>query len=231
MEESRLKGHCAHCKFKSFLFTKLNREELVYLNETREELSYQSGEFIIRQGQMINEFLYLQKGLIKLVHCIDGERDRIMSISRPMNFVSLISTFSSEQYPYSVIALEPSVVCSIELSRMKKIIKNNGAFALHLLSQISKSSDYILKSAYDIDNRHLRGRIAHILLSFSQDIYQGNKFLLPISRKEIGELINMSTENVIRILSEFRKDGIIDINGKEITIKNEDLLSKLNLHG
>jgi len=101
---------------------------------------------------------------------------------------------------------------------------------LTLLNQISKSSDFVLKATFDIDNRHLRGRIAHILISFAKDIYHSNEFILPISRKEIGELINMTTENVIRILSEFRKDGLIEINGKQIKIINAEMLTKISLH-
>ena len=48
--------------------------------------------------------------------------------------------------------------------------------------------------------------------------YNSNIFELPVSRKEIGEFIDMTTENVIRTLSEFRKDNIIKINGKIIEI-------------
>jgi CRP/FNR family transcriptional regulator len=55
--------------------------------------------------------------------------------------------------------------------------------------------------------------------------------MLPISRKEIGELINMTTENVIRILSEFRKDGLVRIDGKNIEILNKELLEKLSKSG
>lgn len=59
-------------------------------------------------------------------------------------------------------------------------------------------------------------------------IYIGHKFNLPISRREIAELINMTTENVIRILSEFRKDKIINIDGKGIEIINLPLLEKIS---
>ena len=61
--------------------------------------------------------------------------------------------------------------------------------------------------------------------------FTGDHFDLPVSRKEIGELIGMTTENVIRIFSEFRQDGIISINGKSITILNKKNLHTLEKNG
>ena len=114
---------------------------------------------------------------------------------------------------------------------MKEVIRRNGGFALELLEHISRSSNLVIQSTYDIDDKHLRGRIAYILLWFSNKIYHKDTFNLPISRKEIGELINMTTENVIRILSEFRKDKIVRIDGKLIEILNKDLLERLSKSG
>ncbi|HKK62111.1 MAG TPA: helix-turn-helix domain-containing protein, partial [Bacteroidales bacterium] len=79
----------------------------------------------------------------------------------------------------------------------------------------------------NINTRQLRGRIAFILLFFAEEVYQSETFELPVSRKEIGELIDMSTENVIRALSEFRKDEIIAIEGKTIDILDKPRLKKI----
>ncbi len=209
----------------------MNDEDLNFINNYRKEIIFEKGELIIEEGETIEEFLYLKKGLVKLVKRGDSLRDRIISIARPLDFVSLISTFSYKKYQYSITALEQSIVCSIELASMKEVIRRNGGFALELLEHISRSSNLVIQSTYDIDDKHLRGRIAYILLWFSNKIYHKDTFNLPISRKEIGELINMTTENVIRILSEFRKDKIVRIDGKLIEILNKDLLERLSKSG
>lgn len=226
-----LTSSCRHCTLKSLLFTKMTDDELEYLNKFRQEIVFAKGELIIQEGAPIVEFLYLKKGLIKLVKKGENQRERIISIARPMDFVSLLSTFSDKVYQFSITALEESVVCTIDLDSMKTVIRKNGGFALELLEHVTRSSNFVIQSTYDIDDKHLRGRIAYILLWFSNKIYHTNSFGLPISRKEIGELINMTTENVIRILSEFRKDGIIRIDGKIIEILNKELLEKLSKSG
>lgn len=89
----------------------------------------------------------------------------------------------------------------------------------------------LLNTKLDIDNRQLRGRIAFILDLFSKEVYESTKFNLPISRKEIGELIDMRVENVVRILSEFRKDKIIFIEGTTIEILQPEKLEWIKNHG
>jgi len=222
---------CSTCTLKSLLFTKMTEEELEYVSKYRREIIYAKGDLIIGEGSPIEEFLYLKKGLVKLVKQGENQRERIISIARPLDFVSLISTFSDEIYHFSITALEESIVCAINLNSMKDVIRNNGGFALELIGHITRSSNFVIQSTYDIDDKHLRGRIAYILLWFSNKIYHSNLFVLPISRKEIGELINMTTENVIRILSEFKKDSLIRIEGKTIEIKNKELLEKLSRSG
>ncbi|MCF8367518.1 MAG: Crp/Fnr family transcriptional regulator [Bacteroidales bacterium] len=224
-------GSCKSCTLKSLLFTKMTDKELEYLNGFRKEILFEKGESIIKEGTPINEFLYLKKGLVKLYKFGASQRERIISIARPRDFVSLISTFSSTKYQYSITALEESLVCSLQLESMKTVIRNNGGFALELIQHISRSSNNVIQSTFEIDDKHLRGRIAYILLWFSKKIYHNNIFTLPISRKEMGELINMTTENVIRILSEFRKDGLIKIDGKVIGVLNQDLLEKISKSG
>jgi len=209
----------------------MSDEELQYVNGFRQEIEFEKGELIIKANDPVKEFLYLKKGLVKLIKTDANEKERIISIARPLDFVSLLSTFSDTNYSYSITALEKSVVCSIGLESMKDVIRKNGAFALELMQQISKSTNFVLQATYDIDNKQLRGRIAYILLWFAKKIYHKNSFDLPISRREIGELINMTTENVIRILSEFRKDGIIKINGKNIAIENIEILEKISKSG
>ena len=70
-----------------------------------------------------------------------------------------------------------------------------------------------------------------ILNSDYKNIYEKPSFTLPLNRSKIADLLNSSSGLVCRILSEFHKDGIIDINGKEITITNLDLLIQIRQNG
>jgi CRP/FNR family transcriptional regulator len=56
-------------------------------------------------------------------------------------------------------------------------------------------------------------------------------FDLPVSRKEIADYIGMSTANVIRTLSDFKKDGIIKVFGKTIEIVDINKLDIISKRG
>jgi CRP/FNR family transcriptional regulator len=213
------------------VFESLDNDEIKSVCSVKKEHAYNSGDIIIAEGQDINEFIYLKSGLVKIFRTINNEKQQILNIATPMEFVSLLSVFSENKYKFSISAIEDTTVCMIDLTVVKNLVLSNGRFALGLMEKMSKNTDKIILQNLSLNMRQLRGRIAYILLLFANEIYHSESFDLPVSRKEIAQLIDMTTENVIRILSEFRKDGIIRINGKNIEIINKKLLEQIGAHG
>ncbi len=209
---------CKQCILRPLFFNNVEDEELKNVCSSKHEESFLKGETICEEGEEIKEFMYLKSGLVKIFKKVEENRDQIIKIARPFDFVSMLSVFSDTNYKYSVTALEDSTVCYIRLSVIKNFVNSNGKFALNLLKNMSKNSDDLIDTSLNISKRNLHGRIAYVLIYFSEYIYKSTTFELPVSRKEIGEFIEMTTENVIRTLSEFRKDNIIKINGKIIEI-------------
>lgn len=107
----------------------------------------------------------------------------------------------------------------MDIAVIKQLIRQNGDFALNFMEKISKVSNDVINTPLKINTKQLKGRIAYIPMFFAEHIYSKDEFELPVSRKEIAQLIDMNTENVIRIFPKFRKDGLIDIEGK----KNRDM--------
>jgi len=213
------------------IFENLNTDQLKRVNQYRNERIYSKGEIVCNQGDAIDSFLYLKTGLIKIYRESDDGKPQIISIAKPLDFIGLLGIFSRDTYPFSISCIDESVICFVDLKIVKELIKEDGQFSLVFLEKMSQISESIWQSRLDLSRKNLRGRIAYILLDFSENIYKNAEFDLPISRKELAELIDMTTENVIRILSEFRKDGIISITGKTIAIKNQELLEQISLHG
>ena len=231
MEILGLKSSCKNCPYKTLVFDALDDKQLDFIDNSRKEILYKKGEVIAEEGNLIEEFLYLKTGLLKVYRKGRGNKDQIIRIAGASDFVSLLSMFSNEKYKYSLSALEDTVVCIVDAEKIKSLVRTNGKFALDVIGRMSYTYDEIIDSTYRIRQKHLRGRIAHILLYFSNTVYQNDRFDLPLSRREIAELINMTTENVIRILSEFRKDKIIQIEKKTIIIIDKERLEKINKTG
>lgn len=231
MNQGSLKCSCVQCQLKSLFFSHVTAEELTDICEIKEERNYSKGEYITKEGDSINEFIYLKEGLVKLSKTTFEGKDQIISFSKPFDFVSLLSIFSSDIYKYSVSAVEDSAVCVLDLRVVKNHARKNAMFAMDLMKRVSEATDKIVLENLEIKRKHLKGRVAHVLLYFSNYIYERDEFELPISRREIAEYIGMTTENVIRTLSEFRKDKIIKIFGKDILIADKKRLEGISEFG
>lgn len=216
--------NCKECALRPLFFNHTTKEQYSNLCNSKTEKQYRSGEIIINEGEEIKDFLYLKDGLVKLFRKGKDNNDQIITFACPFDFVSLLSIFSDTKFRYSVSALHDSTVCMLDIEMVRSLCRKNGEVAMEIMEKMSNISDEIINQFLNIRQKHLRGRIAFVLLYFSEKIFKSNSFDLPVSRREIAEYIGMTTENVIRILSEFRKDSIIGISGKSINIKDEKRL-------
>jgi len=213
------------------VFSYLDDASIDELCDNKEEQSFRKGEVINHEGEKIVNFKYLKSGLVKLYRRTSTGEEQVITITRPFEFVSNMSIFSEERYQYSVSALEDSVVCLIRLDFIKELFLRNGGFAMGLLSKISMINDKIISQTLDIRQKNLIGRVAFVLLYFTNDIYNSRVFDLPVSRKEIADYIGMSTANVIRTLSDFKKEGIIRVFGKTIEVVELNKLEIISKRG
>jgi CRP-like cAMP-binding protein len=223
--------NCEKCDFREVVFSTLDDQSILDLCQFKEERSYHKGEVINHEGERITDFKYLKTGLVKLYRRTLNGEEQIITITRPFEFVSNLSIFSEDKYKYSVSSLEDSVVCSVKLDFIKSLFKKNGSFAMSLLTKISVINDKIISQTLDLRQKNLAGRVAFVLLYFTRDIYNSRVFDLPVSRKEIADYIGMSSANVIRTMSDFKKDGIIKIFGKTIEVVNIEKLDIISKRG
>ena len=218
---------CDTCPNKSYILDDLSYDELNLVIKNKKDRKFKRGECIMKEGEKIEGFVYLTSGLAK-IHKIEFEKsEQIIGISKPFDFIGFLCNFTGGYSKYSYTAIEDATACFIPIKIIKDLIITNGNFSLNLLKNLSKTAEEIIENRFRLNSKHLRGRIAYILLFFANEIYKNDTYNLPISRKEIAELINMTTENVIRIMSEFRQDKIISIDGKTIRILNKEFLEKI----
>lgn len=208
---------CKSCVYRNLLFGDISDFEYNLVNNARTESLYKQGEIISREGEAVSSFIYLRKGLVKLYKTDHQGKDHILSINKPGDFINLLNVFSGLGYRYSIEALEETLVCNIDLNVLLHLIKTNASFSLRVLNKMSQIADKIIDSRFEQSQMQVKGRIAHLLLYFAEKVYGSDEFQLPVTRREIGELLSITTENTIRTFSEFKKEGLFIMEGKTIT--------------
>jgi CRP-like cAMP-binding protein len=108
-------------------------------------------------------------------------------------------------------------------------VKHNGNFALELLQiackELGEANDYIT----DIAQKTVRERLAEVLIHLRKDFdLDGEKYLqITLTREELANMVGTATESVIRLLSEFKQDGLIELHGRRIKMIDEKSLYKI----
>ena len=187
-------------------------------------------ENICKQGSQVSHAIYLVTGTAKLF--IEGLNNHniILHILKPNSYIGLLSFFETPVYHYSVKPLEDAVVCMIDLKFIKQLYIQNHNFSLSLNKAFGKSVESIMQKIVNLNQKNIRGRVADSLLYLS-DLYGGSKFNMMLTRKELGELSAISEENTVRLLTEFKNEGIISVNGKNIGIEDKSLLKRISEFG
>ena len=226
-----IKCDCEQCELRTAFFESFSQDDLGVFCNMKADTAYNRGDIIFNEGDEVKKFSYLKSGLVKLYKTDSSGKDQILTIAGPFDFVSLLGVFSESHHTYSVAVLEDSVLCHIDITYMKSIALNNGLYTLNLMEKLSAITNKIITESMEIRKRNTHGKVAFILMKFSKMIYCGPVFKLPISRREIAEYLGITTENVIRTMSEFRKEKLIRINGKEIEIVNQKALEQISSFG
>ena len=219
--------NCKSCSLQCDIYS-----TLVSIGSSIDELNPMHAQFnkhdlICKQGTEVTHSLYLIKGTAKLY--IEGSNNRniILYILKPGAYIGLLSFFESTKYSYSVAALEDTEVCFIDLDFVKTLYIKNHDLLLRLNKAFGKSVSNIMKKIISLNQKQIRGRIAENLIYLS-DLNNSYKFHLGLSRKEIGEMTAISEENTVRLLSEFSRENIISLKGRDVSILDMPLLKKIS---
>jgi len=191
------------------------------------QVEFRKHEKISRQGDVVTHAIYLVEGTAKLyIEGID-RHNIILYLMKPPAYIGLLSFFESIKYTYSVTALEESKVCMVDLDYLKTLYLENHEVLLKLNKAFGKSVALIMNKIICLNQKNTRGRIAESLLYLSE-FYGAPRFNLPVTRRELGEMSAISEENTVRLLTEMRKEGIITLEGRQVSINDKNLLKKIS---
>ena len=231
MREIIKENPCKDCVVKSSTVFNLNDDELELLCNNSTEISFQRGERIIKQDTFTQNIVFVKSGIVKMHLTGPLHKDEILKINKGPLFVGVPDVFANKVHTYSVTALTETTACFIDYTGYKYLIQNNGKFALELIKTLSENIVTHYQSCVSKMQKQLTATFADALLYFSDYIFESDEFLIPLTRVEFGEYIGTTRETVTKIISDFTKDNIIEVNGKNVVILNKDILKKISNAG
>ncbi len=209
----------------------LTEDELDELRINSNIVTYEKPEVIIRQNTRTSHMAYVKSGLVKVYKEGQNKRNFIIKVACPGEFLGLTSVYGNDLHQYSASAIQTCDICFIDFYTFNEIVKRNKEYAMGLIKLISEENIYILNRLMGQIHKQLPGRIADVILYFSENIYNDTTFEFPLSRKELAELAGTTKESFIRTLAEFKHDKIINLEGSRVSINSLKIIHTLSKLG
>jgi CRP-like cAMP-binding protein len=222
---------CDKCAFESSaIFKHLNSDEITTINYEKDFREFKRGEILYHEGNRISGFYCVNSGIIKVFKTGFDGKEQIIRFAKKGDIIAYRSVLSNEPACTSAKVIEDCKVCFIPSDILISFIKTNSNFALELLRlachELGEANSFIT----DIAQKTVRERLAEVLLLLVHDFGLDNQQYLNISltREELANIVGTATESVIRLLSEFKSDKLVELNGRKIKILNLKGLQKIS---
>lgn len=221
---------CTNCENKC-VFSLLSGQELDILNQNLSLINYNKNETLFKQKTYISDVLYLKDGGAKTYIEGSNGKNLIVNVIPEDNFIGLSDLYDHNIHTYSAVALKNSSIYSFEIENFRKILYSNPAFSKAIMEQYCMSAEYIYNKIATLGTKQMHGRLADAIIYLSSEKFRGMDVFRYLTRSDIAEFTGMSKENAIRLLTEFKNDGLINVDGKSIKVNNHELLRKLSAIG
>jgi len=202
--------------------SKLKEGERERLLKSSVLLSYNKGEAIIKQGSLASQIMFLEEGMAKL-NLEESGRDTTFSFAVSGDFIGLMCSFVKKKLEFSAIAITPAKVRIFDRDVLEQLIRENGEFAVYIVTMMSELTNGIVHTLISLSHKNANGALAMLILSIER-VFGSKRVLLPFTREEMAATLGYSKESIINTMSDFQRDGIITISGRNLEILNKKAL-------
>jgi CRP-like cAMP-binding protein len=220
MEESR----CENCIVRQFNSLRaMNKEELKKVSDSKITKRIEKGQSLFEEGEKLNGVYCVRGGVSKLSKLSANGKDQIVKLASKGEVIGQRSVIAEEQSNLSAVAVSDMEICFIPKESITTTLQKNPNFTLevlrHMAHDLKEADDVIVNMSQKTVKQRIAEAFIYLKNNFGED--KDGFLALTLSREDIGNVVGTATESAIRIISEFKKKGLIHTSGKKIGIKDE----------
>jgi CRP/FNR family transcriptional regulator len=224
-------SQCSIFEFDQSWYELLTDPEKALIDENSVSISFKKGETVCKLGAFASHIYFLEEGLVK-VYLEEKNNNLILMLSTKNSLLGLPAIYdASNKFPFSITTYTDSRVRMIDIQVFRQLLKQNPVFSYRIINLLNESTAQIYGRFFSLTKKQLHGRLADILLCLANRIFKSNSFDLPLSRADLGDLTGMSTESVIRMMKDFKDDGLIRMDCKKIELLDINRLERISEFG
>ncbi|MFD0989626.1 Crp/Fnr family transcriptional regulator [Mariniflexile jejuense] len=223
-------GKCDQCIIKQFNSLKsLTKEELVRISSCKTTITIKKGDVIFDEGEIVNGVYCVRDGICKLSKLSSNGKDQIVKIVVKGDLLGQRSIVSDEVSNLQATALSDMEVCYIPKSEIINDLQKNPKFSFDVLKEMAKDLREADNIIVNMAQKSVRQRLAETLIYIHKSFGTNPDGTLSVllSREDLANIVGTAIESAIRVISQFKKEGLITTIGKRIKIDDLAGLSRV----
>jgi CRP/FNR family cyclic AMP-dependent transcriptional regulator len=209
------------------LFKKLGMKSMMELCHLLEMETYRKGAEIKLGDREVKSIFFIKKGSVKIVSTV---HEQVKYVIRAGNIFGELSLYSDEETSHEVaFTLEDTVVCYINAEQMVTMMDKHDSLMNGILKIYGLRIRKLERRLQDLLYKDSKTRILEFIRDFVSEFgiktERGFRSKKLLSHKDIGDLTNSSRQTVNNVLSELRREGMIDYNTRFISIPEKKILN------
>lgn len=192
---------------------------------------YAKNDIVFLEGDPGEAIYFVKSGKVKIFKTSEGGKEIIINILSPGDIFAEVTLFQKNiPYPASVEVIEEGEIGSIRNRDLERLISENPQLAVELLRAMSKKLREVQQRVRELGSNDAIERTVTVLSALAKNhgskTKDGIVLCKNITRQDMANLVGTTRETMSRILSKFSKEGLIDIKGRSIVIKDAKALEE-----
>ena len=200
------------------LFEGLSGEEVETISKLIFEKKYGKGETIFFEGDEADGFYIVSSGQIKVFKMNPMGKEHILHIFGPGEPVGEVPVFSKQPFPANAEALVKSSTLFFPRKDFVALIESNPSIALNMLAVLSRRLRQFATQIENLSLKEVPARLAGYLLYIAKEQKNEGVVQLPVSKGQLASLLGTIPETLSRIFARMSDEGLIQVEGRSITI-------------
>jgi CRP-like cAMP-binding protein len=214
------------------LFSSLSEEELGEIDRCISIKSFKKRETIFSEGEPSGRFLILSSGKVKITKMSLEGKEMIIELISPGDFFGGFAVLKGFPYPANAVAMEDSRALCISRRDLLRIIERFPNIMFQIATHLSERVREFPDALKNIALERVESRIASLLLKLAGKTGIRNasgeiELDLRLTKQDISEMVGTTVETAIRVMSRFRKAGMIRYNGGRIVVRDKKALTDI----
>lgn len=195
-------------------------DALIKLTGDRKCKNYKKKEIIFSEGSHPGGVYFINKGKVKTYKSNEDGKEYITGLFKEGDFIGYTAVLEDNNFSETAAALEEAEVCLIQRQDFLTLLYSNREVANKFIKLLSdnliEKEDRLLSLAYN----SVRKRVAEALLMLRERYKEKNNddFSIHISREDLSNIVGTATESLIRTLSDFKDEGMIELKAGQVKI-------------